>query len=76
MLHIEGRILFKSARDQPIASLLYLSTLNSLSSFDAVRDAEIITGRVQASPRYAYLKWQGNGFFSTLGGCLEEGSGV
>ena len=71
-MHIEGWILFKSAKDHPIAFLWSRSTLNNFSSSTYVKDVEIITGRVEDCPRYAYLKWLGNGFCSNCGGFSNE----
>ena len=35
----------------------------------------MITGKVNAIPRYAYFKWLGQGFCSILGGCSTDGTG-
>ena len=48
---------------------------NNFSSSSLVKDAEMITGKVDATPRYAYFKWLGKGFCSILGGCSTDGTG-
>ena len=54
--------------NHPIASLCSLSTLNSFSSSFSVKDAEIITGSVEDSPKYTYLKCAESCFSSKVGG--------
>ena len=73
-MHIEGWIPFKYAKDHLIALLWFRSTLNNLFSSTTIKDAEIIIGKVEDCPRYAYLKWLGNGFCFYCGGFSNEGS--
>ena len=73
-MHIEGRISLKFAKDHPIAFLWSRSTLNNFSSSTSIKDAEIITSKVEDYPRYAYFKWLGNGFCSNCGGFSNEGT--
>ena len=66
----------QSAKDHPIAFLWFRSILNNLSSSTTVKDVEIIVRKVEDYPRYAYLKWLGNGFCSNCGGFSNEGSNL
>ena len=72
-MHIEGKIPFKSAKDHQIAFLWSRSTLNNFSSSTYVKDVEIIISKVEDFPKYAYLKWLGNGFYSNCDGFSNEG---
>ena len=50
-MNIEGQIPLISAREQPITPLWGRSTLNNFSSSIIEREEEIITNKVDESPR-------------------------
>ena len=71
-MHIERLIPLISAIDHPNADLYSLRTHNSFSSSSGVKLNEMTTGKVDPSPKKAYLRYASNGFISKSSGFLIE----
>ena len=67
-MQIKGLIPLISAIVHPIAVLRVLNISNSLFSYSNSKEEDIITGKVSSPPKNAYLRYDGKGFNSSLGG--------
>ena len=75
-VQIKGLIPFMSAIVHPIAFLCIFRVCNNLPSWSVSSLEEIITGKVSFSPKKEYLRSDGNGFNSSLGGWTLDGTGL
>ena len=67
-VHIEGLIPLMSEMVQPKAFLFSHKILSNISSSTSLKDLLIITGKVESWPKKVYLKFDGSGLSSSLGG--------
>ena len=67
-VQIEGLIPLMSEMVQPKAFLCSRKILSNFSFFTSLKELLIITGKVESWPKKAYLKFDGNGLSSSLGG--------
>ena len=63
-----------SAIVHPIAVLWVLNIFNSLFSCSDSKKKDMIIGKVSSTPKNAYLRCDGKGFNSSLGGLSSEGN--
>ena len=73
-MQIKGLIPFISAIVLPMAVLWVLNISKSLFSLSDSKEKDMIIGKVYSSPRTAYLRCDGKGFNSSLGGFSFEGN--
>ena len=71
---MEGSILFRSAMDQLIASLLFFRIPTNYASRSGVKSDAMITRRVLLGPRNAYLSAAKSGFNSSASDDTNDGA--
>ena len=73
-VQIKGLIPLISAIVHHIAFLWVLNVSNSLFSYSDSKEEDMITEKVSSTPKNAYLRCDGKGFNSSLGGLSSEGN--
>ena len=67
-MQIKGLIPLIFAIVHPIEVLWVLSISNNLFSYSDSKEEDMITGKISSTPKNAYLRCDGKGFNSSLGG--------